>query len=333
VSRGSAAYRDPLDEIWTTAARRIGFTVARTRDAYARVDGRGTILVAEPDLLDADDSLAQMVLHELCHALVEGPDAWRQEDWGLCNQSSRDEAREHACLRLQAGLTAPHGLRRFLAATTEHRAFYDALPADPFDDAAPSAALAVDGLARAGRRPFAPHLEEALAATARVAAEAARYAGGEASLWSRVDPPLPRHPTGLLLGDADRTCGGCAWRFRHRGDRCRQAGGARVQASAQACVRWEAALDCVACGACCRAAFDSVTISRRDPVVRRHPELIVHRESYVEILREGDHCAALERDEGRYLCRIYPDRPRTCRDFSLGGEHCLDARRRVGLSR
>ena len=31
-------------------------------------------------------------------------------------------------------------------------------------------------------------------------------------------------------------------------------------------------------------------------------------------------------------CEIYEGRPQTCRDFTLGGEHCLTARRRVGLS-
>ena len=34
----------------------------------------------------------------------------------------------------------------------------------------------------------------------------------------------------------------------------------------------------------------------------------------------------------RVRCVIYDDRPRTCRDFTLGSGHCLTARRRVGLS-
>jgi len=29
---------------------------------------------------------------------------------------------------------------------------------------------------------------------------------------------------------------------------------------------------------------------------------------------------------------LYDDRPRSCRDFTLGSAHCLTARRRVGLS-
>jgi hypothetical protein len=30
-----------------------------------------------------------------------------------------------------------------------------------------------------------------------------------------------------------------------------------------------------------------VTVSRRDPVVKKHPSLVVARESYLEIRREG----------------------------------------------
>jgi Fe-S-cluster containining protein len=79
-------------------------------------------------------------------------------------------------------------------------------------------------------------------------------------------------------------------------------------------------------------------VSRRDPVVKAQPALIVDRGSYLEVRRAGDRCAALEGgviEHGtttRYRCTIYDDRPRTCRDFTLGSAHCLTARRRVGLS-
>ena len=99
-------YQDPLDQIWTTTAQRIGFSISRTGEAYASTDGRRTIAVGTPELLDGDDCLAQMILHELCHALVEGEGAWAKADWGLDNQTVRDEPREEACLRTQAALTA-----------------------------------------------------------------------------------------------------------------------------------------------------------------------------------------------------------------------------------
>jgi len=156
------------------------------------------------------------------------------------------------------------------------------------------------------------------------------------SLWRDVgEPPVP-HPTGLpprTAGD-DARCGDCAWRHNAR---CRQAD-ARVDAAWPACERFEAALDCQTCGACCRAAYHSVEVSRRDPVVKAQPQLIVDRGSYLEIRRSGDRCAALAGglvEHGtttRYHCTIYDDRPRTCRDFTLGSAHCLTARRRVGLT-
>jgi Fe-S-cluster containining protein len=56
-----------------------------------------------------------------------------------------------------------------------------------------------------------------------------------------------------------------------------------------------------------------------------------------EIRREGSRCAALapsvdERGQKRYACTIYENRPRPCREFAANGRHCLEARRRVGLS-
>jgi hypothetical protein len=315
-------YRDPLDEIWVGAARRIGFSITRTRDAYAATDGRGAIHIGEPELLDADDCVAQIVFHELCHALVEGEAAWRLPDWGLDNTGPRDEAREHACLRVQAELAARHGLREVLAATTDHRPFYDTIPGGAAEDDP----LARAGLSRAARAPFAPHLEEALAATARVLAEAARWApdGALAALTA------PRHPVGFAAGSQPgETCGSCVWRAR---DRCRMAGGARVDAAWAACARWRGGLDCGRCGACCREAFHSVSFGKRDPFARRHPGLVVVRERYLEVRRAGDRCAALAEDgRGRFACAVYDDRPRPCREFPAGGESCLLARRRVGL--
>jgi hypothetical protein len=338
-------YRDPLDEVWLAAARRIGFRIARTPHAYATTEGDGTIAIGTAEVLDVDDCLAQMILHELCHALVEGEESFSKPDWGLDNQTMRDESREQACLRTQAALLAPHGLRGVLAPTTDHREFYDRLPDDPLADDAPSV-LARTALGRAGRPPFAPHLEHALEATATIVRAAARFASpgqvGEEmpSLHAAYVEPAGRHETGFPLRAGDERCGGCAWRFVVRGvSRCRQAKDARIDAGARACDRWEPeAIDCQDCGACCRAAYDSVTVNKRDPVVRRHPELIVVRETYLELRREGDRCAALGHEgrsplDERYGCRIYADRPRTCRDFEWRGAHCLHARRRVGLSR
>jgi hypothetical protein len=328
-------YLDPLDQIWLATARRIGLSVERGDDVYASTDGRRTLRIGSAPTLDPDDSLAQMIFHELCHSLVEGPDSFAQPDWGLDNTGARDELREHACLRLQAHLAGRVGLRGFLAPTTEYRAYWDGLPGDPFSPRRdPSVVAAVFGAQRAEKPPWAPHLMAALAATAEIAARAASFADGE-SLLSALEPVPPPHASGLWpwAAASDRRCGTCAW--RGEAGTCRQADGAAVASEWPACSRWEAALDCQDCGACCRAAYHSVTVEPRDPVVRLHAHLIEDRGSYLEIRRKGDRCAALDGGdtaETPFACAIYADRPETCRDFELGGENCLIARRRVGLS-
>ena len=65
----SAKYIDPLDHIWITAAHELGLTVARSPHGYAHTDGKGNLFLAPQEDLDHDDCLAQMILHELCHAL------------------------------------------------------------------------------------------------------------------------------------------------------------------------------------------------------------------------------------------------------------------------
>ena len=321
-------YIDPFAQIWLGAARRIGLRIRRTPDAYAATDGAGTLAIGDDTTLDADDSLAQMIFHELCHSLVEGEDSFRKPDWGMDNTGPDHDWREHACLRTQWILAGRHGLRGVFAPTTDFRAFWDALSGDVLSDRTdPSVQAAIAALRRAEHPPWAPALNEALAASARIAREAAAFAS-EPALWNTVEPARARHPSGLYAGDASGTCGRCAWRTN--ASKCRQSE-TKVDATWPACERYEAALDCQDCGACCRAAYHSVEVKPRDPVVKKQPAFIVDRGTYLEIRRDGDRCAALQ-GETRYHCVIYDDRPKTCRDFTLGSAHCLTARRRVGLS-
>jgi hypothetical protein len=333
-------YIDPLAQVWLGAARRIGLRVVRTSDAYAATDGHGTLAIGDDAALDADDSLAQMILHELCHSLVEGEPAFARADWGMDNTGPDHDWREHACLRVQWVLTGRHGLRALFAPTTEFRAFWDRLAGDVLADRAdPSVQAAIAGLQRVDEPPWAPALGEALAATAAIAQVAARFAaepaaGEDRPMWLGMVAPPALHPTGLPAGESGGTCGACVWRIRSR---CRQSG-TKVDPAWPACERFEAALDCQTCGACCRAAYQSVEVAQRDPVIKAHPSLIVDRGTYLEVLRSGDRCAALAGgsvENGtttRYHCTIYDDRPRTCRDFTRGSDHCLTARTRVGLS-
>ncbi len=348
-------YEDPLDTVWLATAAELGLRVRRSDEAYAATDGAGALVLGSTDTLDADDGLAQMIFHELCHALVQGEASFEQPDWGLDNTSARDVAREHAALRVQAFLADRHGLRGVLAPTTDFRSFWDALPEDPLEPrGAADVAMAVTALQRARRAPWDPALDDALRATASVALQARGFAvraalrpaatdaapAGLPSLWLDTREPAGRHQTGHPLARAPgRECGACAWAVPGGGARatlrCRQSEGARVEAAWPACERWEPLLECTTCAACCRAAYDLVMTTRRDPFVKKHPDLAIVNEDHVQVRRDGDRCAALaggRADGERFTCTIYEDRPRPCRAFELQGKHCLDARRRIGLS-
>jgi hypothetical protein len=317
-----------IAEIWRGAAAEIGFSIARTREAYASSDGRGTISIGADDTLDVDDAFAQLVFHELCHAITEGEAARAAPDWGLDDVSAH-VVREHACLRFAAQLAGRFGLRVLMAPTTDYRAYHDALPDDPLaPDGDPAVAIAEAARARFAASGWRPAIETALARTATLVSA--------------------RHPLGFDWGPAGETCGGCAWLYvGGRGTavaRCRQTAravgdGVRTERTSRACARWEPPVDCQACGACCREAYHSVTVSVRDPVVWREPHLIVRQGHRFEIRREGENgerCAALAVAQPgatpRYACTIYDNRPNPCREFAANGRHCLEARRRVGLS-
>ncbi len=89
--------------------------------------------------------------------------------------------------------------------------------------------------------------------------------------------------------------------------------------------------DCQACGACCREAFEQVTIGAQEAVIESHPGLVRFRNGVFELARNHERCAALVDCEAGYSCTIYEERPRSCRSFGAGSERCLAARRRVGL--
>lgn len=344
-------YDDPVDLIWLRAASDLGLTIRRSADAFASYDGKGTLTISVESDFDADDCLAQMIFHELCHWLVAGRQAYHREDWGLSNLDDRDLVYEYAAHRLQAALSQPYGLRSFMAVTTDWRPYWDALPVDPLrasldpsgDD--PAIAIAQEGAYLARLKPFAEVLQRALAATAAIA-DAVRDVVEPGSLWSQT---RARHRLGSLLSEQpDSRCGSCAWAVSENETlRCRQhseheQSAPEVSVDEQACERWEPQFsieDCGSCGACCRQGFDLLTVTDDDPFRTLHPELVKLRDDGQHCVPRPDGvCVALDGDDDEtnpnpYRCRHYETRPENCAAFEVGGDACLLARRRVGLSR
>lgn len=340
-------YQDPLDLIWLRAASDLGLKIDRSSEVFASYDGAGTLTITDATHFDADDNLAQMIFHEICHWLVAGPNGKQLPDWGLSNIDDRDLVIEYACHRLQAALSAPYGLRDFLAVTTDWRPYWDSLPDDPLkDDDDPAIAIAQEGFHRARLQPFEAILKRSLSATAAIA-DVARDVAPPSSLWSVTHA---HHRLGSLLSSAnDLRCGSCAWAvtdnsYEASSLRCRQHKsteeiGPSIDSNELACQRWEAKFDeqdCGACGACCREGFDSVSIAEDDPFKKFHPDLVQLNNGEFIVPRPNGACIALGGDgqaENQYRCQHYSTRPKNCFDFEVAGDACLMARRRVGLSR
>lgn len=332
-------YDDPVDTLWEALLAELGFDLRRDDAAYASFDGLRTLSIATPAALDADDCLAQMVLHELCHALVAGDRGRDRPDWGLDNTSAKDLIEEHATHRLQAALADRYGLRGLLAVTTDWRPYWDALPADPLaDDEADAAAIErARRAAMTGRRwGWLAPIDRALARTALIG-DATRDLAAADSLWART---RPRHALGTPLREpvGRVSCRGCAWRHDDAGDgpRCRQHGDRRLpDLDAPACERFEAAFDddeCARCGACCREAFHLVPIDEDAALVRAHPELIATDAHGCHLPRPNGFCVALAAPHAPWRCRVYDLRPTSCQDFEVAGPSCLEARQRLSLS-
>ncbi|MEO6952909.1 MAG: YkgJ family cysteine cluster protein [Polyangia bacterium] len=319
-----------LDSIWIACADALDLPVVRGGDSYVHFDG-ARLHISTDDTLDHDDSLAQLVLHEICHLLVQGPAQRNVADWGLDNTGADpfDDEREKAAVRLQAHLAGGHGLRRFLHPTTVVRPFFESLPDDALSGDEPSAQMARDAATRAGHSPYERALGTALRGTA-------------------VTLGVALHASGGAVRD-DLRCGDCAWldEASSRGtaspDGRSEGEGNCVAADAPipvgvttiGCTRHTPTLDCQSCGGCCRSGYDLVPCDTDDVVIKRHPQLVVAQNGTYELRREPqfgeDRCAALQGRE-RFACGIYEDRPDTCSSLPAGGDGCLVARRRVGLS-
>ena len=151
-----------LDQVFVDVADAFGFGVARESGAFISYQGDGLIRIAPYAELDPDDTLAQMIVHELCHYFVEGDASRTQWDWGLVNDRPDDEPSELAAICAQAGLLDRFRLRQTLAPTTDYRFEYDRLPADLIGDGTREASRALTGLQRLAEHPSYRILASAL---------------------------------------------------------------------------------------------------------------------------------------------------------------------------
>lgn len=163
---------DPLDVIWRATAARLGLRIIRRPDVFASYDGAGTLALGAGETLDPDDNVAQMVLHEICHWIVAGPDAIGRIDWGFAPMEGLDPL-EFPTIRLQRALADRWELAALLAPTTDARAYWDRLehplaPLDAGPDEAWIVARTAEALGRAGDAPWGAPLVAALSATAAV---------------------------------------------------------------------------------------------------------------------------------------------------------------------
>jgi len=198
-----SAYTDPAELVWLHAARELGLRVERSADVYAASNGQGVLTLGSAETLDPDDGLPQMVLHELCHWIAEGPDSVRAFDWGFPMTDEVSEG-EFVALRLQAWLADPHGLRELFAPTTDARTYYDQLvdPLAPLDSSERERRIVAAARAAGARAedPFWAPIQRALAATATIAAAVAPFhsdyrsetAGDDLpNLWETACPESP----------------------------------------------------------------------------------------------------------------------------------------------
>jgi Fe-S-cluster containining protein len=339
-----SVYQDPLNTVWLRTAERCGLTVVRSDTVFASFDGTRTLTICTDDHFDPDDCLAQMIFHELCHALVMGASGSEKRDWGLDNADERDAIFEHACHRLQATLADRYGLREVLGPTTDYRRYYDELPADPLAPSGdPAVELAVDGWNRARHGRWTQALDSGLRATQQIA-EAIHDQIDSGSLLARYRAP---HRLGLPPGGEASRCGTCAWALVE-GDsdsmRCLMASRVHnapapdVAAEERGCRFHEERLtdqSCGTCGACCREAYHEVHVDPDEPLVKSRADLLSRRGTAFAIVRPDGRCVALKGAgslEQPYRCEVYRQRPRQCDDFTISSSNCLEARQRTGRS-
>jgi hypothetical protein len=173
-------YSDPCDVIWLATANRLGIHIRRSPLVFSATDGSGQLQLSTREHLDADDCLAQMLLHEICHWCTNGIETFHDRDWGFALDGPLDY-REHSCLRLQAWLADQAGLRVMFGPTGEYRQYYNRIPDDALAQIDDSeweqtvCSLAAEAVERIQQTPWNPHVLNAMHATANLRQVVAPY--------------------------------------------------------------------------------------------------------------------------------------------------------------
>jgi hypothetical protein len=166
-------YVDPCELLWLSTAQRLGLHIRRSPLVFSATDGSGRLQLSTRDDLDPDDSLAQMLLHEICHWCTNGLETMNDRDWGFDLDGPTDP-REHAALRLQAWLADQVELRAMFGPTGIYRQYYNQIPSDPTQPIDESewettvCTYAKSAIERIQHDPWHPHVLEAMHTTARL---------------------------------------------------------------------------------------------------------------------------------------------------------------------
>ena len=127
------------------------------------------------------------------------------------------------------------------------------------------------------------------------------------------------------------TCADCAWclPLQDGTHACFKAR-ARVAADGPACGVQEPRFgpaECAGCGACCHRGHAFVEVVDGDLTPREH---VVVVEGQTVLPRPEGGCVYLTAKPFR--CSVYALRPAGCRDYEVGGDACLEARRTAGVT-
>ena len=232
------------------------------------------------------------------------------------------------------------GVRAMLVMGPWWRTYFDTLPHDPLSDPGERAAMTA-------RRAWC-RLQTGRWRTMTLSALASiRHSGSAAARSSEPiiagdDPAVRvvrvrRNVLGFRAHEGtERRCGDCAWGDAGRCVMAQEEGEAApsVRSAEPGCLHWETPLDledCRRCGACCREGYGAVMVEPGAAMLADHPEWVRDEGWGAHLPRPRGACVALS-ESAPWMCGAYAVRPRSCREFTVGGRSCLVARCRTGHS-